>query len=114
MSSGDIPSQYDPNLGSDGGLVLEETGSDLERPSLYSVVILNDDYTPMEFVVSVLQQFFGKSRDDATHIMLHVHTRGRGVAGIFTHEIAETKAALVNEYARDHEHPLQTLVEPAE
>lgn len=111
MSSGENTSPNNPDLGADGGLVLEEVRSDVERPPLYRVVILNDDYTPMEFVVAVLQQIFGMGHEQATSVMLHVHTRGRGVAGVFTYEIAETKAALVNEYAREHEHPLQATIE---
>ena len=96
------------------GLALEEVQPELKRPSLYQVVILNDDYTPMHFVVEVLKRFFGMSEDQATGVMLHVHTRGRGVAGIYTYEIAETKVALVNDFARENEHPLQSTLEPAE
>lgn len=96
------------------GLALEETRPKVSKPPLYKVVILNDDYTPMEFVVEVLQRFFGLSRDKATSIMLHVHTRGRGVAGVYTYEIAETKVVMVNDYAREHQHPLQSTLEEAE
>ena len=104
----------DSKIGSDDGLALEEQGPALKRPSMYRVVILNDDYTPMVFVVEVLKRFFGLSEDQATSVMLHVHTRGRGVAGVYTHEIAETKVAMVNDFAREHEHPLQSTLEPAE
>lgn len=97
-----------------GGLALEEARPELARPALYKVVILNDDYTPMDFVVQVLRQFFGMNQDQATRVMLHVHTRGRGVAGVYTYEIAETKVTLVNEFAREHEHPLQSTLEEAE
>ena|SRR5699024_4868490 len=100
---------YDP--GSGDGLALEEAKSKVGKPPLYKVVVLNDDYTPMEFVVEVLQRFFSLSRDRATSIMLHVHTRGRGVAGVFTYEIAETKVVMVNDYAREHGHPLQCALE---
>lgn len=93
------------------GLALQEAKPRVRKPPLYKVVILNDDYTPMEFVVEVLQRFFSLSRDKATSIMLHVHTRGRGVAGVFTYEIAETKVVMVNDYAREHEHPLQCTLE---
>jgi len=104
-----------PDSGSEGsGLALEEARPKLSKPPLYKVVILNDDYTPMEFVIQVLKQFFGLSHDKATSIMLHVHTRGRGVAGVYTYEIAETKVILVNECAREHEHPLQCTLEESE
>ena len=96
---------------SPGGLALEEARPKLRKPPLYKVIILNDDYTPMEFVVEVLQRFFSLSRDKATSVMLHVHTRGRGVAGVFTYEIAETKVVMVNDYAREHQHPLQCTLE---
>ncbi|NBD95065.1 MAG: ATP-dependent Clp protease adapter ClpS [Gammaproteobacteria bacterium] len=93
------------------GLALQEAEPKVRKPPLYKVVILNDDYTPMEFVVEVLQRFFSLSRDKATSVMLHVHTRGRGVAGIYTYEIAETKVVMVSDYAREHEHPLQCTLE---
>ncbi len=96
------------------GLALQEARPKVRKPPLYKVVILNDDYTPMEFVVDVLQRFFGLSHDKATSIMLHVHTRGRGVAGIYTYEIAETKVVMVNDYAREHQHPLQSTLEESE
>jgi ATP-dependent Clp protease adaptor protein ClpS len=82
-----------------------------KKPSLYKVLLLNDDYTPMEFVVHVLERFFSKSREEATRIMLHVHRRGVGVCGVFTYEVAETKVAQVTEFARRHEHPLQCTLE---
>ncbi|WP_446830373.1 ATP-dependent Clp protease adapter ClpS [Candidatus Foliamicus sp.] len=85
----------------------------VERPSLYRVVLLNDDYTPMEFVVQMLQKLFGYGREKATRIMLEVHMKGRGVCGVFAFEIAETRAAQVLEYARRHEHPLACVVEKA-
>ena len=80
---------------------------------MYKVILLNDDYTPMEFVVHVLELFFSMNRDKATQIMLHVHTRGKGVCGIYTRDIAETKVAQVNEYAREHQHPLLCTMEEA-
>ncbi|HVC37727.1 MAG TPA: ATP-dependent Clp protease adapter ClpS [Gammaproteobacteria bacterium] len=95
------------------GLVVEEVKPRLKRPSLYKVVLLNDDYTPMEFVVEILQTFFRMNRTQATQIMLHVHTRGKGVCGVFTYEIAETKAAQVNDYSRKHQHPLLCTLEAA-
>jgi ATP-dependent Clp protease adaptor protein ClpS len=78
---------------------------------MYKVLMLNDDYTPMEFVVHVLERFFGKNQDEATQIMLHVHQRGVGVCGVFTHELAETKATLVMDLARQNDHPLQCTIE---
>lgn len=89
----------------------QEAEPELKRPSLFKVVIVNDDYTPMEFVVEVLQTFFRLDRNKAVQIMLYVHTRGKGVAGVFTHEIAETKVAQVNEYARQNQHPLLCTLE---
>jgi ATP-dependent Clp protease adaptor protein ClpS len=104
--------QHSGNLTGDG-LALQEARPQVKKPPLYRVVILNDDYTPMEFVVKVLKRFFGLSHDKATSVMLHVHTRGRGVAGVYTYEIAETKVIMVNDYAREHEHPLQSTLEAA-
>ena len=83
----------------------------LKRPPLYRVVLLNDDYTPMEFVIEVLQAFFSLNREKATQIMLAVHTTGKGTCGIFTRDIAETKSAQVNQYAQDNEHPLVSIIE---
>jgi ATP-dependent Clp protease adaptor protein ClpS len=82
-----------------------------KKPSMYRVLLLNDDYSPMEFVVHVLERFFGKSREEATEIMLHVHHRGVGVCGVFTYEVAETKVAQTIEFARRHQHPLQCTME---
>ncbi|MGI9302272.1 MAG: ATP-dependent Clp protease adapter ClpS [Gammaproteobacteria bacterium] len=97
----------------DQGLALERARPKLKRPPLYKVVLINDDYTPMEFVVHVLETFFQLSREKATRIMLHVHTRGKGVCGIFSREIAETKVAQVNDYSREHNHPLLCAMEEA-
>lgn len=82
-----------------------------KKPSLYKVMLLNDDYTPMEFVVQVLEQFFNKSQEEATRIMLHVHRRGVGLCGVFTFEIAETKVMLVMDYAKRNQYPLQCIME---
>ena len=82
-----------------------------KKPAMYRVILLNDDYTPMEFVVHVLERFFQKNREEATQIMLHVHRRGVGVCGIFTYEVAETKVHQVVEFARRHQHPLQCTLE---
>ncbi|MFT4615024.1 MAG: ATP-dependent Clp protease adaptor protein ClpS [Bacteroidia bacterium] len=99
---------------STGGLTLEESKPEVARPPLFKVVLINDDYTPMEFVVEVLQVFFRMNREQATHVMLAVHTQGKGVCGIFTRDIAETKAAQVNQYARENEHPLLCEIEASE
>lgn len=82
-----------------------------KRPSLYKVLILNDDYTPMDFVVHVLERYFHKNRDEATGIMLKVHHEGVGVCGVYTYEVAETKVMQVMEFARQHQHPLQCVME---
>src|SRR5579863_9846057 len=95
------------------GLLVDEAKPRIKQPPLYKVVLLNDDYTPMEFVVEVLETFFYLDRTKATQIMLHVHTRGKGVCGVFTYEIAETKAAQVNDYSRKHQHPLLCTLEEA-
>src|SRR3954462_14743834 len=89
------------------GELATKTRTKTQRPSLYKVLLLNDDYTPMEFVVHVLERFFGKSRDDATRIMLHVHQKGVGVCGVYTFDVAETKVAQVVEFSRQNQHPLQ-------
>jgi len=94
----------------EGGTDVSERQS-TRRPKLYRVVLHNDDFTTMEFVVAVLMEFFDKSRTEATQIMLHVHTRGRGVCGVYTREIAETKAVQVTDRARDQEHPLLVTIE---
>ncbi|MEK9673116.1 MAG: ATP-dependent Clp protease adapter ClpS [Rhodospirillaceae bacterium] len=82
-----------------------------KRPSMYKVLMLNDDYTPMEFVVHVLERFFNMGQEQATKIMLHVHQRGVGVCGVFTYEVAETKVTQVMDLARQHQHPLQCTIE---
>ena len=97
----------------DGGLLVEEAQPRLKRAPLYNVLLMNDDYTPMEFVVDVLERFFRLDRSAATRVMLEVHTRGKGVCGCFTYEIAETKVAQVTSYAREHQHPLLCTLEPA-
>jgi len=98
----------------DGGAgtgVAVKTRPKTKKPALYKVLMLNDDYTPMEFVVHVLERFFGKSQQEATQIMLHVHRRGVGVCGVYTFEVAETKVNQVIDYARRHQHPLQCTLE---
>ena len=107
-------SMSDIERGKDGtGLVVEEAAPKLKRPPLYQVVLINDDYTPMEFVVDILQRFFSMDRTKATRVMLEVHTKGKGVCGVFTYEIAETKVAHVLAYARQHQHPLMATLEEA-
>ena len=91
--------------------ILLKTRPKTKKPSMYKVLLRNDDYTPMEFVVHVLERFFSKSREDATRIMLHVHRRGVGVCGVYTYEVAETKVNQVIDFARRHEHPLQCTLE---
>jgi ATP-dependent Clp protease adaptor protein ClpS len=82
-----------------------------KKPAMYKVLMLNDDYTPMEFVVHVLERFFSKTREEATRIMLHVHRRGVGICGVYTYEVAETKVTQVIDFARSHQHPLQCTLE---
>jgi ATP-dependent Clp protease adaptor protein ClpS len=91
--------------------VVTKTRTRTKRPSLYRVLLLNDDYTPMEFVVVVLERFFQKGREEATRIMLHVHQHGVGECGIYTYEVAETKVTQVMDFARKHQHPLQCVME---
>lgn len=103
----------DDKGGGNGAQVLTRTKAKAKKPSLYKVLLLNDDYTPMEFVVFVLQQFFGKSVEDAYTIMMHVHQKGVGVCGVYTFEVAETKVTQVMDYARQTGHPLQCTLEKA-
>jgi ATP-dependent Clp protease adaptor protein ClpS len=91
--------------------VITRTDAKTKKPSLYKVLLLNDDYTPMEFVVHVLERFFGKRREEATRIMFHVHQKGVGVCGVYTFEVAETKVTQVMDFARHHQHPLQCTME---
>jgi ATP-dependent Clp protease adaptor protein ClpS len=97
--------------GSRGTAVITRTKPKAKRPSLYRVLLLNDDYTPMEFVIHILERFFQKDREAATRIMLHVHNHGVGECGIFTYEVAETKVTQVMDFARQHQHPLQCVME---
>jgi len=93
--------------------VATRTRAKAKKPSLYKVLMLNDDYTPMEFVVLVLQQVFRMTMEDATRVMLHVHQRGVGVCGVFSYEVAESKVMQVIDFARQHQHPLQCTLEKA-
>lgn len=97
----------------DHGVAVETGRPGLARPPLYSVLLLNDDYTPMDFVVEVLVRFFGMDIERATQVMLHVHTRGRGVCGVFSRDVAESKVSQVNEYSRMNQHPLLATIEQA-
>lgn len=94
-----------------GTSVIARTKPKTKRPSLYRVLLLNDDYTPMEFVIHVLQRFFQKDPEAATRIMLHVHNHGVGECGVYTYEVAETKVTQVMDFARQHQHPLQCVME---
>jgi len=119
----DPPEYEDIGDGMDGGAadndgqeaedtsLMLKTRPKTKKPAMYKVLLLNDDYTPMEFVVHVLERFFSKSRQEATDIMLHVHRRGVGICGVFTYEIAETKVAQVMDFARANEQPLQCTME---
>jgi ATP-dependent Clp protease adaptor protein ClpS len=107
LSRGGTPS--DPER--EGGLATATSKPKLERPPMYKVIILNDDYTPMEFVVHILERFFGMNREKATQIMLMIHTRGSAVVGIFPRDIAETKSEMVNQYAQENHHPLLSKIE---
>ena len=119
MDDDDLPALPPPD-GGDGsvdsdrdrqtGLLLKPRPK-TKKPSMYKVLLLNDDYTPMEFVVHILERFFNKNRQEATDIMLHVHRRGVGICGIFTYEVAETKVAQVMDFARSQEQPLQCTME---
>jgi ATP-dependent Clp protease adaptor protein ClpS len=93
--------------------IATRTRSKTKKPSPYKVLMLNDDYTPMEFVVLCLQRFFKMSMDDATRVMLHVHQKGVGICGVFTYEVAETKVTQVTDFARENQHPLQCTLEKA-
>ena len=106
-----------PRVGEDDGDVrvgiATKTKTKTKKPALYKVLLMNDDYTPMEFVVAVLQRFFKMGMEDATRVMLHVHQKGVGVCGIFTYEVAETKVTQVMDFAKEHQHPLQCTMEKA-
>ena len=99
-----------PDEGHQSGVALKPRPK-TRKPSLYKVLLLNDDFTPMEFVVHVLERFFGKTKDEATEIMLHVHRRGVGLCGVYTYEVAETKVIQVMDFARANEQPLQCTME---
>lgn len=112
FASGDDEDRDDESGGTGLG-VATQTRTRTKKPSPYKVLMLNDDFTPMEFVVLVLQRFFGMNMDDATRVMLHVHQRGVGVCGVFSYEVAETKVNQVIDFARENQHPLQCTLEKA-
>ena len=107
------PKRHAPEREGQHGLAVETAKPKAARPPLYQVLLINDDFTPMEFVVEVLQEFFAMNREKATQVMLHVHTRGRGVCGVFTREVAESKVTQVNEFSRQNQHPLLCTMEKA-
>ncbi len=109
LSAGD--DDHDSHGGQTG--IATKTVARTAKPSMYKVLMLNDDYTPMEFVVHVLQRFFRMSMEDATRVMMHVHQRGVGICGIFTYDVAETKVTQVMDYSRKNQHPLQCTMEKA-
>jgi ATP-dependent Clp protease adaptor protein ClpS len=102
-----------PGQDHEHGVMVETSKPEVIRPPLFQVVLLNDDFTPMDFVVEVLQVFFAFNREKATQVMLHVHTRGKGVCGVYTREVAESKVTQVNEFSRLHQHPLLCSMEKA-
>lgn len=107
-------SENEGDNGDEGDLgtgIITKTRTKTKKPNLYRVLLLNDDYTPMDFVIYVLERFFNKGHEDATRIMLHVHQKGVGLCGVYTYEIAETKVSQVMSFARQHQHPLQCTME---
>ena len=107
----DNDSDYDSDH--DSGLMVQESRPDVAEPKRYMVILINDDFTPMEFVVLILREFFNLDEEAATRIMLNVHTKGKGVCGIYSKDIAETKVVMVNEFAKENEHPLLCTMEQA-
>jgi len=102
---------HEPEYESGGSVVIEPAPPEITKPPLYSVLLLNDDYTPMEFVIEVLCRFFNMNMEKATQVMLHVHTRGRGVCGVYSREVAEAKVSQVTAFSRVHHHPLLCTME---
>jgi ATP-dependent Clp protease adaptor protein ClpS len=103
-----------PSVGNDDSVVLERRAQRVKPPQMFQVVLLNDDFTPMEFVVHVIQEYFSKDRETATQIMLKIHLEGKGICGIYTRDVASTKVDQVSQAARNAGHPLQCLSEPIE
>ena len=108
-----ITNQSEEDNDHDSGLMVEESRPEVAEPKRYMVILVNDDFTPMEFVVLILKEFFNLDEEAATRIMLNVHTKGKGVCGIYSKDIAETKVVMVNEFAKENEHPLLCTMEQA-
>jgi ATP-dependent Clp protease adaptor protein ClpS len=106
-----IKLQDSPDDNMDDGVAIAEAKPKIKKPKMYKVLILNDDYTPMDFVVHILQAFFNLTEDKAQNIMLNVHTKGKGVCGVYTRDVAETKVEQVNDYSRQNQHPLLCTME---
>ena len=106
-------SSEDEQFDDDEGIKVEEAKPKLKQPPLYQVVLINDDFTPMEFVVGILEHYFAMNHEQATQVMIQVHEKGKGICGVFTRDIAETKVYQVNEYARENQHPLLCDLEEA-
>ena len=106
-------SDFNPSEGQDDALAVQEAKPELKKPPLFKVILLNDDFTPMDFVIQVLVDFFSMTEDSATQVMLHVHTQGVGVCGVFSKDVAETKVEIVNNYSRENQHPLMCAMEEA-
>jgi ATP-dependent Clp protease adaptor protein ClpS len=104
-------SDFDPFNDNDDSLVVQNAKPKLKRPHLYKVILLNDDFTPMDFVIEILMDFFAMSEQKATMVMLQIHTQGIGVCGTYSKDVAETKVYIVNEYSREHQHPLMCSME---
>ena len=104
-------SDFEPYEDNDSGLALQDAKPKLKKPPLYKVILLNDDYTPMDFVIEILMDFFAMSEQKATQVMLQIHTQGVGVCGTYSKDVAETKVYMVNEYSRSYQHPLMCAME---
>lgn len=104
-------SDFEPSKDHEHGLAVQSAKPKLKKPPLYKVILLNDDFTPMGFVIDILMQFFNMPQDKATRVMLQIHTQGIGVCGTYTKDVAETKVCIVNQYSRDHQHPLLCSME---
>jgi ATP-dependent Clp protease adaptor protein ClpS len=106
-------SESNPTDDHEGGLAVQEAKPKLKKPPLYKVVLINDDFTPMDFVIEVLVNFFAMPEEKATQVMLHVHTRGIGVCGVFSKDVAESKVQIVNDFSQENQHPLLCSMEEA-
>jgi len=104
-------SNFEPYEDNDSGIAVQDAKPKLKRPPLYKVILLNDDYTPMDFVIEILMDFFAMSEQKATQVMLQIHTQGVGVCGTYSKDVAETKVYIVNEFSRSHQHPLLCSME---